>query len=229
MTDGALPSDRRWQPGEAAVLRYITRDGRPGMSWPFTVVEDRDDLLALYIPKGAVYKRSRYLPPAESADRGYDRRLVDEEWRRDVLRLMYPGAHHSIWVFWEHEDGERRHTAYYVNLEEPFRRNAIGFDTNDHTLDIIVTPDLEWRWKDEDELAERVELGVHPADFADFVRAEGERVIEAIEAGGSPFGDGWPDWAPPSEWASPVLSPEWETEPVTLWERRVWAYGAIAR
>ena len=146
-------------------------------------------------------------------------------------RYAPPGraAHHSVWVFWEHEDGERRHSAYYVNMEEPFRRNAIGFDTNDHTLDIVVTPDLDWRWKDEDELAERVELGVYPADFADFVRAEGERVIGAIESGAAPFGDGWSEWEPPSDWVVPSLPAEWETEPVTLWDRRVWAYGDIAR
>lgn len=229
MTDGAPPSDRRWNPGETAVLRYITRDGRPGMSWPFTVVEDRDDLLALYIPKGAVYKRFVPRPASELRDRGHVRELQDTEWRRDVLRLMYPGAHHSIWVFWEHENGERRHTSYYVNMEEPFRRNGIGFDTNDHTLDIMVTPDLQWRWKDEDELAERIELGVYPADFAEFVRAEGKRVIEAIESGGSPFGDGWPDWQPPADWPKPSLPTDWEREPVTLWDRRVWAYGDIAR
>ena len=229
MSDSTPPSDRRWQAGETAVLRYITRDGRPGMSWPFTVVEDRDDLLALYIPKGAVYKRFVRRPSSEMVNHGYVAELLDTEWRRDVLRLMYPGAHHSVWVFWEHEDGERRHSAYYVNMEEPFRRNAIGFDTNDHTLDIVVTPDLDWRWKDEDELAERVELGVYPADFADFVRAEGERVIGAIESGAAPFGDGWSEWEPPSDWVVPSLPAEWETEPVTLWDRRVWAYGDIAR
>ena len=33
----------RWQPGDEIVLRYITRQERPGMSWPARVVEDRDD------------------------------------------------------------------------------------------------------------------------------------------------------------------------------------------
>lgn len=228
-SDGPPPSDRRWSAGETAVLRYITRDGRPGMSWPFTVVEDRDDLLALFIPKGATYKRFVRRPASELKDRGHVVELQDTEWRRDVLRLMYPDRHHSIWVFWEHEDGERRHTAYYVNMEEPFRRTGIGFDTNDHTLDIVVKPDLQWEWKDEDELAERVEQGVFPADFADFVRAEGERVVQQIEGGSSPFGDGWGEWEPPAEWEAPSLPPEWETEPVRLWPRRVWAYGDIAR
>ena len=229
MTDSFEHSSRRWNAGETAVLRYITRDGRPGMAWPYTVVADREDLLALFIPKGARYKRFRRLPPEEARARGYTRQLADEVWRRDVLRLMYPGAHHSIWVFWEHENGERRHTAYYVNMEEPFRRTAIGFDTNDHTLDIVVTPDLEWHWKDEQELAERVEQGVFPADFADFVRAEGERVIEQIEQRGSPFGDGWGEWEPDPGWRTPELPPEWDQEPPVLWDRRHWAYGEIAR
>ena len=228
MSDTPEPSQRRWNAGDTAVLRYLTRDGRPGMSWPFTVVEDREDLLALYLPRGALYKRFRRLPPEEARERGYARVLDDEVWRRDVLRLMYPGAHHSIWVFWEHEDGERRHTSYYVNMEEPYRRTGIGFDTNDHMLDIVVTPDLEWRWKDEDELAERVRQGAHPADFADFIRAEGERVIEKIERRESPFGDGWPEWKPDPSWQTPVLPPEWDKEPPVLWDRRVWAYGDIA-
>jgi hypothetical protein len=229
MTDTPEQFSRRWNAGETAVVRYLTRDGRPGMTWPFTVVEDREDLLALYIPKGALYKRFRRLPSEEARERGSTRVLDDEVWRRDVLRLMYPGAHHSIWLFWEYEDGERRHTTYYVNMEEPYRRTGIGFDTNDHMLDIVVTPDLEWRWKDADELAERVQQGVYPADFADSIRAEGERVIEKIERRESPFGDGWPEWKPDPNWQTPVLPLEWDQEPPVLWDRRVWAYGDIAR
>ena len=229
MSDGPPASDRRWRAGETAVLRYITRDGRPGMSWPFTVVADGDDLVALFIPKGAIYRQFMPRPAAQLRERGHVLELRETEWPRDVLRLMYPGAHHSIWVFWEHEAGERRHSAYYVNMEEPFRRTAIGFDTNDHTLDIVVRPDLSWRWKDEDELAERVRLGVFSAEFAAEVRAEGERIIERIEAGESPFGDGWGEWAPDPSWEMPSLPAEWASEPVRLWPRRVWAYGEIAR
>jgi len=28
-----------------------------------------------------------------------------------------------------------------VNMEEPFRRMMLGVDTNDHTLDVMVTPE----------------------------------------------------------------------------------------
>ncbi len=138
---------RRWQPGETAVLRYITRDGRPGMAWPYHVVEDRDDLLALHIPRGSTYKNWRRTPIDDGGKYRAARQLADDRWRRDVLRLMFPGQHHSVWLFWS-DDDERRFSAYYINMEEPFRRTSIGFDTNDHTLDVVVTPDHEWRWKD---------------------------------------------------------------------------------
>lgn len=218
----------RWRPGDVVALRYITRDGKPGMSWPYRVVEDRDDLVALYIPRGAVYKRW-------GADPSTGRRtLVDGEWRRDVLRLMFPGAHHSIWLFWEHDDahdgaGRRTFSSYYVNMEEPFRRTPIGFDTNDHMLDIVVTPDLRWAWKDEDVMADRVRQGVYPSEFAAFVRAEGERVVGAIERRASPFSDGWETWTPDAAWDTPALPPTWDAVPATLWERRHWAYGDFAR
>ncbi|MEE8336677.1 MAG: DUF402 domain-containing protein [Dehalococcoidia bacterium] len=220
-------SERRWQPGETVVLRYITRDGRPGMAWPYHVVEDRDDLLALHIPRGAIYKRWQPAPLAEVAGYRAARRLNDTVWRRDMLRLMFPGQHHSVWLFWS-EDGERRFSTYYINMEEPFRRTSIGFDTNDHTLDVVVTPDRAWRWKDEEEMTERVELGVYSAEFAEAVRAEGERVIATLERRGSPFSDGWEQWTPDSGWGLPELPEGWDEVPSTLWERRVWAYGEIA-
>ena len=83
----------RWQRGDCVTLRYLTRDGRPGMAWPFTVVLDTEDLVALFIPAGSVYKRW-------GADAAGRRALVDAAWRDDVLRLMFPGRGYSIWLFW---------------------------------------------------------------------------------------------------------------------------------
>ncbi|MCA9856986.1 MAG: DUF402 domain-containing protein, partial [Dehalococcoidia bacterium] len=132
-------TEARWQPGDEVVLRYITRQERPGMSWPARVVEDRDDLLALFIPNGAVTKQWRGV--RDSMGQPVTRELVDIPWRRDTLRLMYPGEDYSIWLSWRDEDGERVFHGYYINVEEPFRRTPIGVDTNDHTLDVVVQPD----------------------------------------------------------------------------------------
>ena len=211
---------RRRQPGEAVVLRYITtRDGHPGASWPCRVVVDRDDLLALYIADGTIFKEWQPSPSAP------DRRLVDTRWRADVLRLMFPGRWHSVWLSWLPEEGGR-FRGYYVNFEEPFRRTPIGFDTNDHTLDIVISPELRWRWKDEEDFAERVRRGIYSEAFAAEVRAEAQRVVAAIEARRSPFSDGWERWQPDPAWDTPTLPPTWDTEPAALWERRPWAYPA---
>jgi hypothetical protein len=39
---------------------------------------------------------------------------------------------------------------WYVNFQRPMRRTAIGFDTFDLLLDLVIAPDLSrWDWKDE--------------------------------------------------------------------------------
>lgn len=209
-------TEQRFQPGESVVLRYITRlDGVPGMTWPFRVVRDDAEFLVLYLPKGATGMTWERLP-------GGGRRLVETAWRRDMLRLMFPGRPYSIWLFWEGD--EHRFQAYYVNFEEPFRRTPIGFDTNDHALDIVVQPDLSWAWKDLDEFEGLIASGEYSPEFGDSVRSAAAGVIETIEARGAPFGDGWDAWRPPPGWERPVLHPSWRDEPATLWERRAWAY-----
>jgi uncharacterized protein len=132
-------------------------------------------------------------------------RIPADEWTlepgttsREALALTRPGAAHSIYLFWD--DGRFSH--WYVNLEEPLRRNAVGFDTFDHKLDLIVEADGAWRWKDEDELEEAARRGILDAAA---VRAEGERVLAAW-----PFPTGWEAWRPDPAWPVPQLPAGWE-------------------
>lgn len=206
----------RFAPGNVVALRYITRaDATVGMTWPARVVRDDESLVALWIPEGAEY-RAWHQPHREP------RRLVPARWRRETLRLMFPGAAHSIWCSWE--GSTRAFRIYYVNFEEPFRRTPIGFDTNDHTLDIIVWPDFRWEWKDRDEFDALVEQGVFTAPFARAVLAEAETVIRTIERRAAPFAGDWPSWRPPDDWTVPELPAEWNVVPPVPWDRRHWAY-----
>lgn len=207
---------RLFHPGEDVVLRYITRFGSGvGMTWPFKVVRDDPELTALYIPAGSTFMRWDTSTPGR-------RQLVEGEWRRDVLRLMYPEKPYSIWLFWEGEG--RPFTTYYVNFEEPFRRTPVGFDTNDHTLDILVKPNLEWIWKDREDFEKLVASGNFSAEFGAAVEEAAREVLGLIERRMPPFSERWHEWTPPADWAAPVLHPRWQVEPPVVWERRAWAY-----
>jgi hypothetical protein len=88
------------------VVRYVghsdsrVRD-KPGLlqGWPYVVVEDSDDLLALYMPVGTRMRlsdmadRARLLPDLVHGEHPHD------EFRRgEVLRLMRPGDPYSVWL-----------------------------------------------------------------------------------------------------------------------------------
>ncbi len=83
----------------------------------------------------------------------------------------------------------------------------------DQQLDIVVGPDLAWRWKDEDHLKRSVELGWITPDEASGVWREGERVISLIEARAPPFDNSWTHWRPDPAWAIPQLDKNWNAIP----------------
>ncbi len=134
-------------------------------------VEDSSQVVALFLPKGSLWKRpfdANGMPKRIPAG---DWTLGDDVWTNDVLRLSIPEQRFSLLPIRD-DDGELRF--WYINIETAFRRTALGFDYVDQTLVIIVSPDLtEWRWKDEDELAEAVTLGVYTSEDAEDIRAAG--------------------------------------------------------
>jgi hypothetical protein len=175
--------------GRAIVVRHVWRD-RVFLVWTANVAHDDSELLALWIPPGAPCLR----PQVRDA-LPYDQPLVERPWRAPgVLQLWPRDAGHAIWLF------ER---AWYVNLQEPFRRAEHGVDTADQLLDLVRSRDGgRWRWKDEDQLEAAVVGGFVSENDAAAVRAEALRVIAA-----DPFPTGWEDWQPDSTWPMPTLLP----------------------
>src|SRR5207237_5593572 len=86
-----------------------------------------------------------------------------------------------------------------------------GADTEDHALDVWVEPDRSWRWKDEDEFAERTGVFWSSAE-AERIRAEGVRVVAAAAAGAFPFDGTWCDFRPDPSWRPSEL-------PAAGWDR----------
>jgi hypothetical protein len=92
-----------------------------------------------------------------------------------------------------------------VNLQLPLRMTDRFVDTTDQALDLLAFPDGTWRWKDEDELEEAIELGIWTEHDAAEMRAEGERLIAE-----RPWPTGWEDWRPPPEWGPLELPEDWD-------------------
>ena len=195
------------------MLRYITTDRRIDFAWPCRVVEDHGALLALFIAAGSVCKADPKQSAAQKlAGEKKARPTHDVLWRHDTLRLMFPGASHSVWLFWEGTGAGRRFTRYFVNLEAPFVRTADGFETQDHTLDIVVTPQLECTWRDEEDFDHHVALGLYSPELAAAARTEGQRAIDAIGKGTHPCLR-WPNWSPDPDWPVPTLPTNWNATP----------------
>jgi hypothetical protein len=131
-----------------------------------------------------------------------DWQLEEGRFGTYALRLRRPGPTHSILLFFD-GDGEFEH--WYVNLEGPLLRSAVGFDLEDHFLDLLVEPDGSYRWLDEDELAAAVAAGLLTAEDAAAARAEGERVLAEW-----PFPTGWEEWRPDPRWKPPRLPAGWD-------------------
>ena len=195
----------RRQPGEQIVRRDVWR-GRPAVAWGGNVVQDEDDLLALYMPEGSPLA---YTPDFFGAPHPWSGK---DRWQgHGVLQLQRPGEMHAVWVFWTGPG--REHAGWYVNLQEPFRRSSLGFDTQDLELDIVVELDGSWRWKDDEQLEGWVARGRWtPAEVA-AIRAEGARVAADLEAGRRWWSDEWAAWEPDPAWTAPALPDGWERAP----------------
>ena len=132
-------------------------------------------------------------------------RQIVVTWRwTHCLRLIREGDSHGSWVFW---DESWKFLGWYINFQEPFRRNRLGIDTMDYVLDMEIWPDRQkYRWKDEGEFLEAVEFGLYRAEMLDELKTYGLRVFEQAKAGEAPFGDGWEHWRPEPGWG-PVWGP----------------------
>src|SRR3954463_2367103 len=145
---------RRFARGASIVWRSVdVAAARVQTVWPWTVVRDDGDGIVLYMPAGTVGKQ-------RTGERGgpRDRMLLrwdgghrDVTWKStSVVRLYREGDDYSIWIARDATSGEV--VWRYINLEDPWRRTAIGFDSKDRWLDLAADPGGEWRWKDEDEM-----------------------------------------------------------------------------
>ena len=221
-------SVRHWQPGDSVILRFLTtpRAIRYGQTihddslvmmhgWPHVVVKDTDELIVLYRPEGNLnlswdVLEQRFLEPPATVPRGY------------ALRLLFPGKAYDVTLFYDAGNGvspfiesyfgagEGHFRGWKVDLVTPVRRSEFGYDTVDEVLDILVSPDRSYQWKDEDQMALLMRKGVYTLEEAGQIRKAGREVIKLIESAKSPFDDEWTDWQPSPELALRDIPHGWQ-------------------
>jgi hypothetical protein len=201
---------RRFEPGEPIALRERWR-GRVWVARPATVVVDEPGLLMFAIPPG-----TRWFGPAGTQDGWIRLKAPGATWTLEprrwtgahVLSFAWPGSGHAVLHLWDDAWTPR---CWYVNVEAPLRRSAVGFDTFDQDLDVVIEPDRSsWRWKDEDVVAEGIRLGVYSEREAAAFRREAERGLRRVLERRPPFDREWDAWRPDPAWAPPVLPDGWD-------------------
>ncbi|OLC57441.1 MAG: hypothetical protein AUH85_03460 [Chloroflexi bacterium 13_1_40CM_4_68_4] len=209
---------RRFRPGEAITWRSIAaREGVVGHAWPWTMVRDEADLIVLYMPAGASLKMRTgdFGGPRDRFLIRWDGGYRDNVWTGAAVTLLHrPEDAHSVWLA---RDAETiRPLWWYVNLEEHWRRTAIGFDSRDQWLDLWADAERrEGTWKDEDELQWAVEHEIIDAEAAAEVRREGERALQRVQRWEAPLDQGWERWRPDPAWRVPVLPEGWDRPPLS--------------
>jgi hypothetical protein len=199
---------RSFEAGASVALREI-RDGRVWAARAVTVVTDTDAGQVFVLPAGAPWfdatRHNRLLHVPED-----DWDLTEMAWPDawgGLVSFAWPDVPYGVLRLFNSDGSPER---WYVNLQEPLRRTAIGFDTADRLLDVLVEDDGTWRWKDEEHLEEAVRRGLVTAEQASELRRDGERAIDRIRRREPPLDRDWDSWLPDPSWPAPELPPGWD-------------------
>jgi len=202
-----------FETGQMIALRE-TFGGQVWEARAAVVVEDSsEERTLLYVPPKTIKMVARSTAGGELL------RIPTEPWdlgearssNRHVLSFAWPDRAHGVLMSWDGDSG--RFLGWYVNLQTPLRRTAVGFDAVDHVLDVVVSPEGVWRHKDDHELADALAAGLFTEEDADAFRAERERITRAIDDYDEPFDTSWLNWKPAPAWEAAALCDGWDTPP----------------
>lgn len=205
-----------WRHGERVVIRSVL-GSELIRAMPAIVLNDTKDRTDLFVPVGTKYlhrNRKRVDGEIVFGPSG----PLREDWAElqvhtlDQVMIFYSSRRYSIWMRWNHGSG--RFEGWYVDLQTPPRRTAIGFDTQDNDLDIVVDPDLSWKWKDQNDVDAMVKHRVWTPDDAELLLEDGRRAIQLIESRSDPFSEAWMDYVPDTALEPATLPPSWNDLPV---------------
>ena len=123
-----------------------------------------------------------------------------------MVRLHLLGRPYSVML--PGSSSEQRFYGWYVNLEQPWCRTSVGFDSRDDVLDVTVSDDLnECHLKDLDELEFTVEVGMFTSAEARSIRAATDTAIADVSDRRWPFDEAAWDQVLPPRFLEPTTLP----------------------
>jgi hypothetical protein len=165
------------------------------------VVADRPDLLGTYLPEGSPFVFAAGHPLGTHPWEGR------AAWHgHGVLMLQRPGESYAVWHFWDAP--ERDFAGWYLNIQEPFRRTTLGFDTKDLELDIWAPTEGGWVLKDDELLDVRVDEGQFTPAEAARIRGIGNEIGGMLDRN-ERWWDDWTPWKPDAHWVPRAPPANW--------------------
>jgi predicted RNA-binding protein associated with RNAse of E/G family len=101
-------------------------------------------------------------------------------------------------------------TGWYINLESQKRRDRLGLTAVDWHLDLVISPDFQVEWKDEEEAAAAVETEYLREEDLDEARRAGETIAADPRAFIEDLGRWDLSQSPESAGAALALPPGWD-------------------
>lgn len=191
------------------MVRRQIEGGRPWLGWMVNVVEDTPEQLVTYSPEGS---RFHFCEGDWPTPDGLHPWHAYGAWTgHGALMLQRPGDPYAVWHFWGGQD--REFQGWYVNLETPFSRTEIGFDTEDLELDIMIKPDGNWDFKDVDKLWESHGRGRYTRQEVERILALGNEIGAMIDSGDWWWDRSWTEWQPDPGWGVPEMPDGWADVP----------------
>ncbi len=197
----------RWEAGTHVVVRNVWH-GRVFSAYPLVVVEDTADLVVLFIPAGAVWKKPVRADGSNVRIPHGDWTLQDDVWYGHGALRFFPTAEAHAVLAWRGPAGIAR---WYINLESRCRRTPLGWDMRDHFVDIDYRDGWHApRLKDQDELVTAHALGVVTACEVRRIQRDVARALTLVQHGHPAIAQRWETWEPPPHWTVPTFPAGWE-------------------
>jgi protein associated with RNAse G/E len=77
-------------------------------------------------------------------------------------------------------------------------------------LDIVIDPQYNWQWKDEDEYQDGIREGGIQEEWVKGIEQSTADVFDRISKRRYPLDDSWLQWRPDPTWVSPKLPERWQ-------------------